>query len=192
MVRGEGAAFNILFLSIARGGLMFRRKSRKLVPARKCGHLTLLQDEVVQINGERQKMKLSPGDDGKVEYCLECLAGMAVRCAWCRNLVLVGDPITLYSPRDTNFVSTEGAVTYSTEPLRLVGCLRWDCAQTGADRAGFWLPDGDGKGHVRRVPTAFEQLFGGQLEGSMELVASSDPSQNQPTRQVVFPIPEEA
>lgn len=36
-----------------------------------------------------------------------------------------------------------------------MGCLRWDCAKTGADRAGFWHPPGK----VFRVTTPLEMCL---------------------------------
>ncbi len=117
---------------------------------------------------------------------------MAVQCAWCPNLVFIGDPITLYSPRDYSRIPAERAIVFSIEPLRYVGCLGWNCALTGADKAGFWLPDENGHGYVKRVPTAFEEMLGGALSGSIEVVASSNPLKQAASKHLVFPITEES
>ena len=36
-----------------------------------------------------------------------------------------------------------------------MGCLRWECAQSGGDRAGFWIPPGK----VHRVLSPVEQCL---------------------------------
>ena len=157
--------------------------------ASKCGHKTLGKGEVTAFGQTVQT--IMPLIDGSPEYCLDCIGRMAVQCAWCSLPIFVGDAVTLYSPREADYEIPSFAVVFSREPVRLVGCLRWDCMQTGADQVGFWLPDAAGKGHVRRVPTIFEQMLGGRARGSMELMASSDPSQREPTRRLVYPIDEE-
>lgn len=109
--------------------------------------------------GQTGTMQMPRNQDGSVNYCLECLSKMTIQCAWCGQPIFIGEPITLYSPRQ-DFQPPEYAVAYRTNPLQLVGCLRWNCAMTGADRAGFWLPGASGNGHVLRVPTPIEALFG--------------------------------
>lgn len=90
---------------------------------------------------------------------------MAIRCAWCGNRIFIGDPITLYTPltqeltQNNDFQVPENAVVYSKDPLQLVGCLGWNCAESGADRAGFWVPGENGKGRVQRVQTAYEAIL---------------------------------
>ncbi|NTW30199.1 MAG: hypothetical protein HGA33_02895 [Candidatus Moranbacteria bacterium] len=79
---------------------------------------------------------------------------MAIRCAWCGKPIFIGDPVTLYSPNE-GFEIPEYAVRYSEDPLRLVGCLRWDCADSGIDRSGFWMPPGE----VMRVMSPIEQVL---------------------------------
>ncbi len=83
-----------------------------------------------------------PVKDGKTLYCHKCLGKMVIKCAWCGGVIFIGDPITLYSPVKKDFEIPEHAVIYKEKPLQLIGCLRWDCAETGADRMGFWLPPG--------------------------------------------------
>ena len=80
---------------------------------------------------------------------------MAIRCAWCGKPIFIGDPVTLYSSAEKNFQIPEYAVRYSENPIKLVGCMRWDCAETGADRCGFWLPPGV----VHRVLSPIEQMM---------------------------------
>lgn len=117
---------------------------------------------------------------------------MAVQCAWCPNLVLIGNPITLYSPCQESYVPPRRAAVFSTNPLRMVGCLGVACALTCADRAGFWVPGDGGQGQVKRVPTAFEQLLGVSLAGSLEVAASSGLFSQATGKKMIFPIAEEA
>jgi hypothetical protein len=133
-------------------------KTEKLV-ATKCSHATMLAGDVTAF-GQTIQTEM-PVENGEVEYCLECLAGMAIQCAWCELPVFIGDPVTLYSPQDSQFEVPPHAVVFSRQPLRVVGCLRWDCARTGGDRSGFWLPDGEGHGYVYRVASPLEQAMMG-------------------------------
>lgn len=84
---------------------------------------------------------------------------MSIQCAWCGKSIAIGDPVTLYTPEDSYEVP-DYAVPYTEGGSKaLVGCLRWNCADTGADRAGFWMPGDNGEGKVLRVPNAFETLI---------------------------------
>jgi hypothetical protein len=125
--------------------------------AKKCGHTTDASGPVsafgVTITTEM------PVEDGEVDWCLGCLSAMAISCAWCGHPIFIGNPVTLNVARDPKFAVIEHAVVYSEHPFRLVGCLRWDCAETGADRAGFWLPGDDGIGIVHRVMSPLEQAM---------------------------------
>jgi hypothetical protein len=122
--------------------------------ATKCGHKTRLAGKTV-IFGQtlhpcfKQNRK-------SVEYCFDCLSKMAIRCAWCEEPILIGDPITLYSAKDSSPPMPEHAVYYDKSKGMRVGCLGWDCAASGADRAGFWVAGEDGKGQVAQIPTLFE------------------------------------
>lgn len=126
-----------------------------------CGHQTPCQGHV-HAHGGSTFTKMPITGKKTVDYCLDCLGKMAIRCAWCDRPIFIGDPVTLYTPTE-GFTVPEHAVVYQTDPLQLVGCLDWDCAFTGADRAGFWYPDPENKGvgHVHRVPTAYELLMQG-------------------------------
>lgn len=144
---------------------MFRTSSvhqtgEGILMATRCGHETDRCGEVSAF-GCTVTTHMPVHEDGSVDYCLACIGKMAIRCAWCGKPIFIGDPITLYNPTP-NFNIPEYAVTYSTEPLQLVGCLRFDCARTGADRSGFWLPNDKGVGYVMRVPTIFERILSGE------------------------------
>ena len=60
-----------------------------------------------------------------------------------------------YAPGEKDFQIPEYAVVYSRKPLQLVGCLGWDCAESGVDRAGFWVTPG----RVERVMSPLEMIF---------------------------------
>ncbi len=98
-------------------------------------------------------------ENGKPDYCLECIGNMTIQCAWCENLIAIGSPITLYTPAEGYEVPGHAVPYTENSSKAFVGCLGWNCADTGGDRAGFWLPDDDGKGKVHRVPTAIETLM---------------------------------
>ncbi len=83
------------------------------------------------------------------------------------------EPSEVQKARGQNgFVVPDYAVVYRKNPLTLIGCLGWNCADTGADRAGFWLPGEDGQGRVKRVQTAYEAILGAE-EPSMMIVSDT-------------------
>jgi hypothetical protein len=133
------------------------RKSRKII-ASKCGHETRLKGEVTAFG---QTITTEMGFGGKPEYCLECLGSMAIKCAWCEKPIFIGDPVTAKLPLDPEFKLPEGAVAISDHPLQVIGCLGSDCTDTIAERAGFWVPGEDGKGHLERTRSIFEQAMHG-------------------------------
>ena len=148
--------------------LFFKRLFGKKYYAQKCGHLTALKGYIV-VFGEKVLISLKP-KEGKVDYCLECIGKMAIRCAWCGRSIMVGEPITLYTPTNPNFKIPEYAVVYQEEPLQLVGCLRWDCADSGIERAGFWVAPG----RVLRVLSPAEKLLAAVEKGEEEPVVKVD------------------
>lgn len=118
---------------------------------KRCGSISVLGHTII--------MKIPKNESGAVNYCLNCIGKMTIQCAWCGDPIFIGEPITLYTPCDDDFQIPECAVIYNKKPLQLVGCLGWNCAETGADRAGFWIPGENGKGRVLRVPTACEVIM---------------------------------
>ena len=115
-----------------------------------CGHKAKLFSQV-DVFGE----KFFLTSKSKFKYCPECVAKMSIRCAWCGEPIKVGDPITLYTPCKKDFQIPEYAVVYKKDPLQLVGCLRWDCADSGMSRAGFWVEPGE----VHRVVSPIEMAL---------------------------------
>lgn len=101
-----------------------------------CGHVTPIEFDA-EVMGEPHHMKLKRADKAP-PFCRECFIEGAIVCPWCGKPITYGDPITLYTPMKKDFKIPEGAVVFQENPLQLVGCLRIGCADTGADRAGFW------------------------------------------------------
>lgn len=107
-----------------------------------CGH-TSPRRKIIFILSE--EYSLSFKGKGNPELCPDCWARMAIKCAWCGKPIMPFDPITLYSPKNPDdFEIPKHAVVYSENPLRLVGCLRWEgcCLFSHLNRAGFWVPPG--------------------------------------------------
>ncbi|MEX1997507.1 MAG: hypothetical protein WEA04_02405 [Candidatus Andersenbacteria bacterium] len=108
-----------------------------------CGHETQLVGSMAAWGETLDNVRLNFNNERKIPYCHNCLATMAIACAWCKKAIFPGDPVTLYIPRDNNYQLPEGSRVYSHDPLQVVGCLRWECAESGIDRAGFWYPPGE-------------------------------------------------
>lgn len=113
--------------------------------------------------------------ENQPKYCPECWAKAAIKCAWCGETIRPGDPITLYTPKP-GVKLPEHAVVYRYIPhLQVVGCLGWNCAETGADRAGFWIMPGK----VQRVMSPLEMLLS-QAGAEVMIIDLADPSQAVP------------
>lgn len=117
----------------------------------KCGHKAK----------KRTFIKFEDGVEGLfilngLEYCPQCFKAAAIKCAWCGKIIVPGDPVTLYTPTGQDWKLPKGARIYKEKPrLQVVGCLRWDCADTGADRSGFWVMPG----RVERVASPMEMAM---------------------------------
>ncbi len=126
----------------------------KTYRANVCGHSTKKEGVCVSF-GEKYTINMPLSENENPDHCLKCIGDMAIKCAWCGEPIYIGEPITLYSPERESFKIPEYAVRYSEKPVILVGCLRWDCALTGGDRAGFWMPPGK----VLRVTSPIEMAL---------------------------------
>ena len=94
-----------------------------------------------------------------VDFCLDCLAKMITRCAWCGMPIGPDDPITLYAPRDRDYQAPAGGRAYTFDEAKkavgeidpknyqgnffYVGCMGWHCTDSGVDRFGFWVAPGE-------------------------------------------------
>lgn len=142
--------FNRLKKFFKKSGVVVALIAEKKIVA-KCGHETKLKGEVKAFN-ETTTIEIIPHDDGSIDYCHKCLEKMTILCAWCGKPIFIGDMITLYTPMG-KFEISEYVVKYNENPLQLVGCPRSNCAETGADYCGRWLPPGQ----VSRFPSLIER-----------------------------------
>jgi hypothetical protein len=150
--------------------LGFSRRFRPIVTANICGHSTNTQGKF-EAFGKTYAMIMPLAENGRPDYCIDCIGKMSIQCAWCGGSILIGEPITLYIPKDPSKMPAY-AVAYDADPTCFVGCLRWECGITGADRAGFWMPPG----RVERVPSPIEMLMSSS-KGSAVIVGDlSDPN----------------
>lgn len=115
------------------------------VLALECGHKTKIKGAIEVFLGKSMvpskiNMSLSLDDKGNASHCFKCIEEGSIRCAWCGGTILPGDPITLYCTTNENFILPEYAVEYNPDnhdKPSYVGCLRWDCAETGGDMCGY-------------------------------------------------------
>jgi len=147
----------------------FKRHFGRTLVATQCGHETKLVGQVSAFN-RKTTLTIHPPKGEKPGYCHSCLGLMSIRCAWCGEPIFIGDPITLYTPTESNFKIPDHAVVHKQDPLQLVGCLGWDCALSGIDRAGFWVPRDDGKGCVRQVPSPLEIILNAKTTQNVVII----------------------
>ncbi len=127
-----------------------------------CGH-NAKRKTILTIHGKSGVYTLGKEHD----YCPQCWAKAAIKCTWCSNTITPGDAITLYTPRDKEFKIPEHAVVYKRTPhLQLVGCLGWDCADSGMDRSGFWVMPGK----VQRAASPMEMMMYGNPNNEVMIV----------------------
>lgn len=153
-------------------GLILSYPFRKTYVANLCGHRTKLTGQLCS-HGHNHTMSMPLAENGQPEHCLDCIGKMSIKCAWCENTIDIGDPVTLYVQNES-FVIPQHAVRYGEDPIRLVGCLGWECAQSGADRQGFWMPPGI----VERVPSPIELLLFGEKASEVITNDLSDPNES--------------
>lgn len=115
--------------------------------ATQCGHRTKHAGGVSAF-GKTVWLQPPKNDSGSTDYCLECIGKMTIRCAWCGEPIFVGEPITLFAPVDV-FDVPEHAVLHRAGTSEFVGCLRFNCAESGALLAGFWHFGAHGQGSVQ-------------------------------------------
>lgn len=136
-----------------------------------CGHTTKWKTLMI-INGHQGVYRVP---SKKPDYCPQCWAKAGIRCAWCGDIILPGDAVTLYTPKE-GFEIPKYAVVYQHEPyLQLVGCLDWNCA-AAFDRAGFWVMPGK----VQRVMSPLEILAAYPDADAIIINDLTDPQQSIP------------
>ena len=121
----------------------------------KCGHTGPLVQEVT-IFGQKEKSSLKPD---QFEWCHECLAKMAIMCAWCSEPILIGELIVFHSHStsrvDKVFLDANHFVQHPQDPSQFVCCMRMGCA-VDARCDGIWMPPGK----VMRVLSPIEEAMG--------------------------------
>lgn len=128
-----------------------------------CGHKTKIKGEIRYVKAEFEdgdeetttSLTLTLNKEGEVTHCLSCIEDASIRCTWCGGTILPDEPITLYSSAKDDFVAPVYAVEYNPDNRKkpsYVGCLRWNCADTGADVCGNWGFDKQ----VHRRPSPIE------------------------------------
>lgn len=130
-----------------------------------CGHSTHVKGKLKSFKasfdgGEETttEISLKLNKNGEATHCLTCIEEASIRCNWCGGTIMPGEPITLYSPAKDDFTPPEYAVEYNPDnrdKSAYVGCLRWDCAETGADMCGHWGFDKQ----IHRVKSPYQQAL---------------------------------
>jgi hypothetical protein len=106
------------------------------VKAVHCGHKTYLSGEI-RVFGQARVFNL-PIIGGQPGFCLDCYQKMAIQCPWCGQMILPGDPITLYKPEEKPTLLTfpEQSKIFSLIPTRLIGCGQKGCCESKTDIVG--------------------------------------------------------
>lgn len=120
--------------------------------ATRCGHKTKLIGKVESSFGGSgsgsEVIGMPVKADGTVDYCLDCLAKMTIRCAWCGKPIFIGSTVTSYLPKD-GVTMPDYAVARDGSPAKgYIGCCRCWCVEDLDDLIGRWLPGIHGAGRV--------------------------------------------
>ncbi len=136
-------------------------------PAVHCGHLVSQAQGNTTAFDENRTCTIPRDSDGHLPYCHACIGSMSIRCAWCGLPIFVGDMVTLHSVggKKPDQKIPDHAVILDAKSRILVGCARVNCADSGADYAGFWIPadkqrNGRWIGGVQPFPSAIEIAMG--------------------------------
>ncbi len=140
------------------------RSFRRTYTTNVCGHRTMLEGPMS--DGESVNlMKMPLAKNGRPDYCLECLGKMSIKCAWCSHTIVIGDLITLYTPKK-DYKIPNYAVRYTEDGAdAFVGCSRMTCAD-GFDLCGRWMLPGK----VERVPSPLELCLASCKAGKPSMV----------------------
>lgn len=116
-----------------------------------CSHSTKARG-FIHYFGREDIMRNKFEENGRPNYCFDCLAKMTTQCAWCGKPITVGDPISVDTLCDPKHEILDYASKYKGG---YVGCLRTSCSDGIMDRNGFWMPPGE----VMRVPSVIESII---------------------------------
>jgi hypothetical protein len=143
---------------------------RKTYIANVCGHKTKRKG-LVSAFGGKIMMQLGLCENGKPEYCLDCIGQMSIQCAWCEGSIAIGDYVTLYA-HETNTRIPKHAVRYHEDEGLLIGCMRKGCGSLFAKKLGIWTPPGV----VKRIPSPVEILRVNVNNDFIIIFETSDPN----------------
>lgn len=130
---------------------LFRRPTANI-----CGHKTEMSG-IILVRGKMYDMSMPQSDNGLPDYCLNCIAEMSIRCAWCGGNITIGDPVILGVP-DQGFKVPEYAVYHhEAGQSALVGCIKGECSDSIMLVSGIWMPPGI----VLRVPSPLQLCIQG-------------------------------
>lgn len=137
-----------LFILRTTANLLRKKRARTYV-ASVCGHTTKLT-AILHAFDDQAEVDLPQNDRQLPMFCASCVVKRSIRCAWCSRAIFVGDPVTLHQTYDDFPVPLESHV-FSTDPLRLVGCMHPDCADKSDPMSGFWRITSDGMCFVAEI-----------------------------------------
>ncbi|HWH07234.1 MAG TPA: hypothetical protein VNU47_01770 [Candidatus Paceibacterota bacterium] len=123
-------------------GLPITTMFSKQSVARFCCHAVASAEGRVEAFDDHTVTTMPRNEQGGYDFCHACLGKMAIRCGWCERAIFIGDPVTLYMPSHPYVWFSPDVTFMSFDNQTVVGCGRTDCAHTGADYAGFWVPAG--------------------------------------------------
>ncbi len=90
-------------------------------------------------------------EDGMLEACGDCLKKMAIQCAWCGNVIFIGNTVTVF-PANADQKIPSYAVKHDHG---YVGCTRSTCFEQLDEPGKYWAPPGK----VEKYKTALEKFM---------------------------------
>ena len=154
-------------------------KFRRTYTAEVCGHETKRKGILHGELADWSVLLMPLNQNGRPDYCLQCIEDMSVRCIRCGELITVGDQVSICKPVDPEYQVPPYVAPY--ENGYFVGCMRQNCADGFWDIRGWWAPPGK----VVRVPSPIELAMQGGEHGSVVIV--NDVS-NYPNSASVHPL----
>lgn len=120
--------------------------------ATRCGHRTKVIGKVVSSFGGSGSgsgvIGMPVKADGTVDYCLDCLNKMTIRCAWCGKPIFIGSMVTSYLPKDGVTMPSYAVARDGSPPKGYVGCCERSCLYDVDGLVGRWVPGINGAGRV--------------------------------------------
>ena len=117
-------------------------------PAHICEHPTK-RFATLEAFGDKTLTRLPRNKSGRPLYCVWCINNMSCRCADCKRAIFVGDPVRIFASRHVDI--EEHVEIFATHPLRLIGCMREDCAPATGLFSGLWSAGPEKRGYSSDV-----------------------------------------